>query len=129
MARLLSVFLAALVASAVHVSAAPSGLAAAVAADDGAAIAAALAADPSLLNAREERKRRTALMSAALMGKAAAAAALLDAGADYSIPEQDGYTPLHVRCVRRACVRCVHVYSGALRSCQQNSERVRSSLF
>ena len=39
--------------------------------------------------------KRTALMSASLSGHAAIVGLLLDAGADSTIGEEDGYTPLH----------------------------------
>lgn len=44
---------------------------------------------------RAPGSKQTALMTSALTGKPNMAAALLEKGADASIPEQDGYTPMH----------------------------------
>jgi ankyrin repeat protein len=88
-----------LLVSALSVIAAPAvdraALMSAVSADDADAIHQALKANPDALNSQDEATGRTALMSAALGGMARAAATLVAAGADWNIPENDGYTPLH----------------------------------
>ena len=57
-------------------------------------IKAALAADPSALD-RTGPGGQSPLMHAVLMGKGAAAKYLLKRGADVSVAEKDGYTPMH----------------------------------
>ena len=53
-----------------------------------------LAEDPSSLNSRGPGGQ-TPLMRAVLKGVYKAARLLLEAGADFTIPEKDGYTPMH----------------------------------
>ena len=88
-----------LLLSALAVLAAPavdrSALMAAVVADSADAVRQALIATPQALNSQDEATGRTALMSASLGGYARAASTLLAAGADWTVPENDGYTPLH----------------------------------
>jgi ankyrin repeat protein len=91
--RLVSLLLCSLLFLAVY--AVPPRLAAAVRANDADALRLALAAEPELLNSREEGSLRTALMSAALAGSTRVVEALLELGADSTIPEKDGYTPMH----------------------------------
>ena len=88
-----------LLVSALSIMAAPAvnraALMTAVAADDADGVRIALIANPQALNSQDEATGRTALMSAALGGMASAAHALVAAGADWTVAEKDGYTPLH----------------------------------
>lgn len=66
----------------------------AVALDNAASIAQIASAGPASVLNKKGPGGQTPLMNAVLSGKKNAVEALLLAGADVSIPEQDGYTPL-----------------------------------
>lgn len=62
-------------------------------ANDVASLERLIAADPSQLNEKGSGGQ-TPLMNAVLSGKTKSVEFLLKAGADVTIPEQDGYTPM-----------------------------------
>ena len=78
-------------------------------------IKAALAADPSALD-RTGPGGQSPLMHAVLMGKGAAAKYLLKRGADVSVAEKDGYTPMHGAGFqgRAEIARVLHSYGVAV---------------
>jgi ankyrin repeat protein len=71
----------------------PSDLFSLVAREDVEGIEALVASKPALLN-KAGSGGQTPLMSAVLSGKAKAVEVLLKSGADVTIGEQDGYTPM-----------------------------------
>ena len=92
------VFVLALCAALATAAASPTGadaVHAAVAADNVPLLQSLRQQDPALLNARREGSGQTPLMAACLAGKSAAVRALLAAGADFTIGEKDGFTPMH----------------------------------
>ena len=50
---------------------------------------------PESINVQERGSGQSLLMAACLAGKASVVEYLLEAGADATIPEKDGYTPMH----------------------------------
>jgi len=58
-------------------------------------LAKALEDEPAMLNAQEPKTKQTLLMAAVLAGQPRAVKLLLDAGADASVGEMQGYTVFH----------------------------------